>query len=230
MTSRRSKTVQTTTYWARVKSDTTAPADPKIGAVVPVELMLNDRSDPSSATKGRWAGGDQNAIYRGTADLTDGDIVLVQMTNLGLAIQPPGGGSGGGDCCCCEYVEQGETILTDGIETTRKREFCKPIGPIVERQAEGILTITFPPPEEMLLVRETADPPSDRFIYDIPSGAFSAVNYDGDDVTDSMDSPSGSVIFEHHVSGSGYNCDCPVMLLEIEWDADIPAPYGGYGY
>jgi hypothetical protein len=95
-----------------VKSDTTAPADPKIGAVVPVELMLNDRSDPSSATKGRWAGGDQNAIYRGTADLADGQIVIVQMTNLGLAVVSPDGGG-----CTCVCVEP-NMLHPDGFETT----------------------------------------------------------------------------------------------------------------
>ena len=72
------------------------------------------------------------------------------------------------------------------------------------------------------------DPPSDRFIWDMPESVFSAVDNDGNDVTDQLDEPEGSIIFRHSVAGSGYACDCPKMILDFEWDALIPAPYGYY--
>jgi len=153
------------------------------------------------------------------------DLILVYRDH-GEHFPLTSGGGSSGSCNCCEYVTTTDTTLSDGIETTRRRQLCQQMSPIIHNQTNGVLTITFPTPEEMVLTRPITTPATDEYSWDIPSTSFSAVDNDGNDVTDTLDTPSGSVIFRHSVSGSAYGCGCDVMELEIEWDADIPAAYG----
>jgi len=139
-----------------------------------------------------------------------------------------GGGGGATGCeCCCETVPLPDTLLTDDVSTTSQRILCSQLQPITAMYSWGSVTMTFPAPASMVLVREETedpDPPSDLFIWEMTLGVFTAKYADGTDATDDLVEPSGSVTFVHALPGDTYDCGCPQMRMRIEWDVTEPVP------
>ena len=115
--------------------------------------------------------------------------------------------------------------MSDGIYTTSRRILCERLGDITEKQTYGTLVLKFPPPENMVLVKED-DSDTYSWDWDISDNVASGKYLNGSGVQDADWDPSGSVIFNHYIAGGEYDCGCPQMRLRIEWDATIPEKSG----
>lgn len=117
-----SRSVQTPTYWARVKHDATGNTNPLIGTPVVVEPMINDRSQAASHKIGLWSGGERTVQHRYNTDLTEDDLVLCTVTSQGHAILAGGGAGGGGHGVIGEITDDGCDTGVPKMRVTHKSE------------------------------------------------------------------------------------------------------------
>lgn len=204
----------TSVRWFRLTEDLSAPTDfnsPGIAEGQP-QLRAADGTFTDDLTQPV-----QDIVLHTGGELTTDNYLLCWMV-AGEWIPVAGdnvgsGGGGGGGCCCCISYDFWDVVLSDDIETLRAWVLCSQLNQIVSNQEHGVLTITFPAPDQMVLSKETA--PSDRFVWEFDGTEFSAIYWDETDATGDLSSPSGSVIFEHDDGNDE-------MVLTIEWDAEIP--------